>query len=66
MSHSHYCKVSEKIMNAVVNDECLQMKIKDAVIAAVEKELYHADVISKCDDPEIGCVSVLFTLVCTC
>lgn len=62
---SGFGSADEKIMKAVARDECLQERIKDAVKAAIERELEEADVIEKCEEAAIGCVSVLFTLVCT-
>ncbi len=59
--------VNEKITKALENDKDLKLKIQNIVRSAVEKELVAANIIKSGEmhNPSGGCVSVLWTSVCT-
>ncbi|MDP4177158.1 MAG: hypothetical protein Q8900_02305 [Bacillota bacterium] len=58
----------QTINAAIEKDAVLQLKIRNAVKAAVEKELIDANIIKAGDlnDQNVGCVNTVWTLVCTC
>jgi hypothetical protein len=60
--------INEKITKSLEDDKDLKIKIQNAVKAAVEKELVDANVIESGElhTTQVGCVSVLFTIACTC
>ncbi|WP_088226638.1 hypothetical protein [Desulfosporosinus sp. FKB] len=59
--------INEKIMKALEDDKELMLKIQNVVRLAVEKELVDANIIESGElHNTVGCVSVLFTITCTC